>query len=1201
MDTPNGLARQFYENLFDAPEREALPGLNQFFDTQGSVCALAQKGVDGLVADYGMNRDKAQAFLTRLNPLAISVLRQYIHHQQTGPGDVDPARSRWPAGDHGPTYASLFKPAYEMLCSPQSIEAIHSPAAYLASLGYWAEYRLGSADAEGLPLKNRRTDLDKLLVDITTVHDSVPSVEVVTHVMETFIKTESGQLDIDKALSRNRYPNGLPFHRPWVTLNYLAREHLESVGSVRRLCDPESPYFLHPPLWSKESDAALSLAARFSVEQKTVLAEAPHFPSQSQAEESYFKENFGLVGVQPGNLRSQVGYFNSRTQLNQQGMEALLSIKDFATTLSPNYVRASSESVSGAHSGSVFINAGVSPAISIVYSDTAEVFNKFRDLDNPRIDRINRKLRLDKWLGLPTHQVDRLLVAAMEAENAPAPPKYWITPNTIRALGLFQELREHFACTAEDFSVFIHHLSVFGRGIEAAQFDRVFNENTLFTRPLKIDAGEFAIIPQTEADMLTISQIRSALGIELETYLYLAQVIAQAHGVTVLSRSVPILSSFYRMAKLPRLIGITPIEAVALLQIMGGDNSLLFSLAGAPRIIAGQKEPEHTDVLSVIQALVDSVRWCQDAGLTVHWVAQHVPTAIASALPSQVEFALAEQLMIQIVPGLFTEQLLSMGGAPLLPNNRPWLEVLKALVDEKGLVLHFEETAERPYKTHAREAIDRAVKATLPDLDEGEQAVLTEKILDVLLRCRSGQHSVVQEGLSGYSGLASDITLLVLTWSGASVYQVLARVLSTSTLDAIAVSRRQEPDHPEDAFWVILAEFLRRSSIVRTLELSTMFLQYHLEENREQTPDGHTAPVFSLATLYHLSVYKRALALSAKPEEQLVSYFQRVGALPTNLTADGKTLAQHAAAKLLAELFTWSTREVLACALRISPDEGLIRTVAQLDLLLRVRAFALRSGMDAEAILAIGTLPPDGTYEQYEAVADRVTASLTQPGNPLIADDVGSVGQDVQMTVTVEPERLIANKPDEFATYTITVQNRAGRALRGVNVHWLSTLGRLEALTTPTEDDGVATVKLHAGTVMGSAMTFYQHDLGKQLAGPTVEIGFDVSTLSPTGKSPVPTKPMVGKPVSLFLTLEDDYGNLAADQSVLWTFNSPIILPIETGTNRAGLAEVTFTSEEPGSITVTATILANGNKAIFRPIEFTPAADGLADSPLSVA
>ncbi len=479
---------------------------------------------------------------------------------------------------------------------------------------------------------------------------------------------------------------------------------------------------------------------------------------------------------------------------------------------------------------------------------------------------------------------------------------------------MFQELREHFACTAEDFSVFIHHISVFGRGIEAAQFDRVFNENTLFTRPLKIDDGEFAIIPQTEADMLTISQIRSALGIELETYLYLAQVIAQAHKVTVLRRSVPILSSFYRMAKLPRLIGITPIEAVALLQIMGGDNSLLFSLAGAPRIIAGQKGPNYTDVLSVIQALVDSVRWCLDAGLTVHWVAQHVPTAIAPALPSQVEFALAEQLRSQIVAALFTEQLLSMGGAPLLPNNRPWLEVLMALVDEKGLVLHFEETAARPYKTHARETIDRAVKATLPDLDEGEQAVLTEKILDVLLRCRSGQHSVVQEGLSGYSGLTSDITLLVLTWSGASVYQVLARVLSASTLDGMAVSRRQEPDHPEDAFWVILAEFLRRSSIVRTLELSTIFLKYHLEENREQTPHGQTAPAFSLATLYNLSVYKRALALSAKPEEQLVSYFQRVGALPASLVADGKTLVQNAAAKLLAELFTWSTREVLACA-----------------------------------------------------------------------------------------------------------------------------------------------------------------------------------------------------------------------------------------------------------------------------------------------
>lgn len=1190
MDTPSRLAKQFYESVFDTTERVSLSALNQFFEDEGSVCVLAQKGVDGLVSEYGVSRQKAQALLERINPLATLVLRRFIDHERTGVTGADNSRSGLLALIKGPTYTGLFDPKFDKLCPPQAIEAIHSPAAYAAFLSHWSQKRLGLVDNTALPLEGRRTDLDKLRVDVATVNGSVSSVEVVTQVMETFIEQSIGQIQsIDKALSLRRYPNGLSFHRPWVTLDYVARQSAESVGSVRRLCDPHFPYFLREAPWSDESDTALCLAARLSVEQRTLLTETPHFPPD-EINEPYFKHNFGLVKLEPLNL-FQVGFFNSRTKLDQPGIEALLSIQDFVTTLSGNFSPPFDEAISGANSGSVFINGGAFPAISIRFYEN-RALNMFENNTYARIDRMNRKLRLDNWLALRSHEVDALLTAAIDSEDPSsqkAPPApYWITNNTIRALGLFQELRERYECTAEDFSAFVRHISIFGRGTQAAQFDRIFNERTLFPRPLQIDDGEFPIIPLIEADMLTINQIRSGLGIDLETYLYLAQLIANAHGLTALRRNVPIMSSFYRMVKLPRLIGITPIEAIVLLKTLGWRDSWLNALAGVPRIGADQDESKQPDVLSVIHALVDAVRWCRDADLTVHWVAQHVQPIIVPTRPSDAESTLVAQLLSQIPSALLTEALLNVSGVPLLPNNRQWMDVLKALVDEKGLMLHFAESVAQPYETYARDMIDRAVTAAIPNLDERERLLIVEKIIGVVLRCRSGQHSVVQEGLAGYSRLASERVLVVLNWSGGSVHEVLTQVMSRSVIDEVTGARRQGAEIPDDALLALLAEFLRRSSVARTLELSPAFLRYYLEEGREQRLGQQQAQEFSLATLYDLTVYKRAQALTGKPEEQLLDYLQRVNALPGNLVGDGMTLVQNAAAKLLAELFAWSTPEVLVCAFRVSPDEGLIRTVAQLDLLLRVRAFAKRSGLDAEAILAMGTLSQEGRYEDFDAVAERVTASLTEPGNPAIADDIGSVELDVLMEVTVAPARLIANNEDDFATYTVTVKNRAGTPQKKVNVHWQSTLGRLGAPMTTTNDDGTATVKLYAGTVMGTAIAFYERDLGKKQVGPTVEIGLDWQTLGFTDKSAVPVRPVVGTLVTLSVTLLDSFQNLAADETVEWSFSPSPQIPVKTQSNRRGVAEVTFTSETPEEVEVTAKILANDVVTVFRKIEFIP-------------
>ncbi|WKV83150.1 hypothetical protein LJJ44_17760 [Pseudomonas sp. B24_DOA] len=118
--------------------------------------------------------------------------------------------------------------------------------------------------------------------------------------------------------------------------------------------------------------------------------------------------------------------------------------------------------------------------------------------------------------------------------------------------------------------MFLDEMSLYGRGDALSQFDQVFNNQDNYREPLKLDDTPFALIPTSDKDNLTVSQLCSGLGIDLQTYHYLAVAIAQAHGlIDKLERSSAVISSFYRLVKLPRLLNITPVEGVLMLSVLG--------------------------------------------------------------------------------------------------------------------------------------------------------------------------------------------------------------------------------------------------------------------------------------------------------------------------------------------------------------------------------------------------------------------------------------------------------------------------------------------------------------------------------------------------------------------------------------------------------------------------------------------------------
>ncbi|WP_223490705.1 Tc toxin subunit A [Pseudomonas sp. A-RE-19] len=1195
-------ASQLLNQVFSDEQRTQYAALQAYLNEGGSIFPLVEGGVRGLERDYGVSPDDARQFLRRANSMAIYVRRQFIEHRlRRHKTEKAGAGSGLLALVDGPSFERLFSPDFDRLCPPLALESLASPVAYLLELLRWIEQRIEAASDSTLklPLHDRRKDLKELLVDFNAVHQSVSSVDIIVPVLETFIQAHEAQEDLEQAMIEARYPNGLPYYQHWVTVDTVARHHGLSVGNFAHMVDISFPYFLQPKAWDEDAGRALAHASGLGPYQRTLLTEDP--PTLDQ-HEVFYSQNFGAKGVSWQNL-NQVPFFGERTKLDTPGLEALLSVRDDAPVRSPNvkFSEVVPEEPESERSGSVYINANTHPAISITGRDEGPSF-LHRLSVNPlvaegleRLDRMNRKLRLDQWLELPSEQVDALLAAGIRAEARgkpsvdAAPADAWrITERVIHALGLFQSLRQRYGCTAPDFAAFIDTLSIYGRGEALSQFDQVFNNQGDYREPLVLDAGKFPVLPVQGMPELTVTQLCSALGLDLQTYHYLALAIAAAHGVTdnMLSRTPEIISSFYRMVKLPRLLGITPVEGVLMLTLLGGE-SWVNGLAGVPRI--NTTRVDTPDVLNLIYAMHSCAGWCADLDLPMLWMLQQISEPQVSAA-AQPELQLFEQMRNLLSGALFTNSALLMAGVPAL-TGASWLDLLTMLVDSDGLVMAHSGT-EADYLAFARVALDGAVRGGLGDIDETVRAAIVEKMLGVLLQARIAQVSVVKECLAVYAGVDAEQVLQVLFWADATVHRLLRQVLERvfSDLEESVRGRNEQPD----PLLALLADIRRRSTVVAKLDLSAELLQDYLDYGHKAWLDQDDKHAFTVSTLYYLTSLTRAFELSEQPAQELLDYLREVNALPS-VTGDALRLAQQAASIRLARFFDWSVLEVRECVSRIDSELKILKNLTQLDLFMRIRVLASHTGMDALTIFLMGTLPEEVDKTAYKDAADHALPSLSESGAPL-ATVTEELKQIVTMTCVVDNTEVVANKPDEKITFTVTLKDADGQPLSGVNVYWSATLGSIA--NGPTDTNGTVRAQFIPGKVTGTDTPQFWLDLFEPEYAPTVNVIFDPSSLQfpPPLKSLVPLEEVpYGQEVELYATLMDRFGNLGKNSLVRWHYEpledgateaSLIVRPAQTYTNQEGLTRVFVSSPTGGTFEISVLTEAGESSGYFEPITF---------------
>ncbi|MGN7915680.1 Tc toxin subunit A [Enterobacter sp. 22466] len=1161
----------------------------------------------------------------RALPLAVTTARQFREKRLVGTvRRVLENRSGIQSLVEGPTYESQFNEPWGAFSLPGAIDSTQGPVAYLTSLYRYLTEELevmpGSEKEKRIKLLSRRPDIPELLLDESALNKVEPAISIVNRILERAIaqKVEPDPTihDVDEALSLARYPMNLPFERYMSQILYVTKKGHSSPGDVSRACDPNYPYFVAMGLTSPLAEDAMRMDSQLGPMQQEILIETPYLPGTfsgkrvsprtgartetSILNDAFYKRHYG---VNNGEVLKDIREFCRRTDTRQEDIESLFSVERYSPVASPNIPGLAPPTPDVF--GSVFINSAGNGHAAVSTNDKGDL-HKITGVDISHFDRIQRLIRLSRWLELPFDQTDRLLMAAIRIEQqGKEKPEIIPTENTLRSLGLFRRLRKDIGITAEDFAALFEGPARYARGKEVTQFDRIFNRSERYTEPLELDGQDFTIIPRTQEQQARINRLCSAIGIGFETYQYLARFIYQAmnnsgehqdwDGEEKLAWSYDVVSAFYRLNILPRYLGISAIEAVALLQLLTEQSPQFVNRLAQPRISAGGHS-EITDTLNVIQALTDAVLWCQKHQLDVSWLHQ---TLLPAAPPTEPTL-LHNQMVRQITAGseavLLTQNGFLQAGLPESQQNGTaisWLGELAVLINGAGIVFEFPSDFSDHVELEIKKIVDRL------DFDDPSMVL---KATSVILDAKASQDSLVYEAIGNALELTTSQVREMLPWANATVAMVLEHIISM-----LNPQGEEEPVVSAELI-AMLSRIEIRAAVVRKLKLSAHALKLYQEhsqifERSIFSLPAQANPGVSLNLLFAFVEYQQVIKGAQQPEETIIEYLTLINSLDENvLTPETLALIRDEAAVLIAGFTGLSIRVVIDIAQEIN-ESGLLKTVRDLERLLRVRGLCDNLLLDADAIFSLGKLTPTSSISDFRAAAQKALSCLALADNAVSRRDADEMGQSQTSTIGVDTDTLVANSEDRTIV-RVMIRDLMGIPRKNINVLWSTSLGSLsgeeekgEGVVTEvesvTDDDGIATVWLHPEQIQGAARVVARYGLNSSLTATPVAITYDKNTVKITVVDgyPMPTAANAGalESIEYRALVKDGYENLAMGEQVRWSVDiaAPQFSPLLAVADKNGVARTMLKTLHPEEdAVVVAECSSNGVSVAFAPVVF---------------
>jgi hypothetical protein len=633
--------------------------------------------------------------------------------------------------------------------------------------------------------------------------------------------------------------------------------------------------------------------------------------------------------------------FLRHTQLDAEQLQALLAQQTQAPRKSPNC-----KQDTGLTYGACYINGATGPDAAAAIGLDKDAPTKLVNLSLERIDRLQRMIRLQRWLGLPFAQLDTLLVSAMRCEGA-SNRTLMITHNTLRTLGVFRFLSKRYGLQAEEFAACLHQLPVHGSGERVSLFDQVFNRAGSALPALCLDEQAF--------DATTRQQLCAALGLQ-DTQDSLQLLIAGEPA----TRTIETVSALYRQARIARLFGLSVMECQQLLQLPG--TTPLLTQLRHPTL---RRKPRGADdFLDMLMHLEWTSRWLKENGnslsrlrhqlLLDQQVQDPAINLLLKAFAAYDQASLSKQLNLLELPQQPADE------AERLPTV-DWEDLVQQVLQ----------------KMRSSMSIEAAVDEALSAITISQHANRTTHYIGITKpKLRTLMETVRNNVWALYLRLKEIIR---------AVPQQPGSANGTQKYDNYShFLRLHAPAAPPLQTLGYLILLLPHAVDVLQLPLSRQALDQFLTNPHWLDSRSQASSVLELTpnTLYLIQQFNHCIDRFGLTEGQILDYFAQANALSNKAARHGT----EETSKHLARLFGWSASEIDVFSSQLQPPR--ITSMARLDWLLRCRQASTATGLSATLLIAASQLRTNSTFAQWKAVGEALTSAHASPVNTPFPTDL---------------------------------------------------------------------------------------------------------------------------------------------------------------------------------------------------------------------
>ncbi|MDR0219478.1 MAG: toxin [Enterobacteriaceae bacterium] len=678
---------------------------------------------------------------------------------------------------------------------------------------------------------------------------------------------------------------------------------------------------------------------------------------------AFFINNYGLSADDSGQLK-KLAVFGDQTGTKAADIEDLLSAGEYLPIASPNVVFNNPIFTNGQseqrfpapyHFGGIYINACQQPALTIIRTGT-DHGREIQGVSNFRLERLNRFVRLQRWLAVPFYQLDLLLASAMQAE--PKNTQFEITDNVLTCLGLFRHLNLQYKVTPEMFSAWLYQITPFAISSDTAFFDQIFNSEPLFDQPFVLDGGTFDYQNAKDADAKSVKQICGGLNIPAVTFQFIAPIVQKALQLEEgkLARNFDVVSSLYRLVSIPKIFGLSPEDGLILMSIITDDMGYL-----AAKPLFGDDAYDSANFLHIIMKMEALSRWLNKTKLTAANLALLLDKTRLAVVPTEnmVIFfkGIAEGLAdnVCLTPEDFQRQELAA---------KPWWSLLQQekIIDENGLVLDI-----YPVWGQTDEDIIRHKLAAASDsISDNVMNILVQ----ILLAAKNAQDNLLSQAIAAEYGVNKNSVPLQLQWLGSSVCSVLQMILKNTPENVQSII----PELTELTYSLLIY-----TQLINALKLNKEFIFLRLAQPAWLgLTQIKLSTSLSMDEIYLISAYQDWVANANQNEDKIHEYLAYANNDEIDSSEDD---INKKCAELLSEILDWDADEILKAAALADLKPQQAKNVFEVDWIRRLQQLANKTNVSVDYLWNIGLLTVNSEFSLTERVGEAIMAALKVQGN----------------------------------------------------------------------------------------------------------------------------------------------------------------------------------------------------------------------------